>query len=106
MKYWAEIDADGVVLRVTVADDVDGYVWLMEWLGGTWRETSVDGSLRKNYAGIGFVYDSARDAFISPTPYPSWVLDEATCLWLAPTPMPDDNADYVWNEQAGDWEAV
>jgi hypothetical protein len=48
-------------------------------------------------------YDVTRDAFIPPTPYPSWVLDEATCLWVAPIPMPTDGADYVWDEQAGDW---
>jgi hypothetical protein len=58
-------------------------------------------AVRFNYAGIGFSYDPARDAFIPPTPYPSWVLDEATCQWVAPTPKPD--GEYVWDEQAGDW---
>ena len=66
----------------------------------------LDGTpFRKNYAGIGFTYDEARDAFIPPTPYPSWVLDEDTCLWVAPGPMPEDGV-YVWDEQAGDWVAA
>ena len=61
-------------------------------------------ALRFNYAGIGFTYDEARDAFIPPTPYPSWVLDEDTCLWVAPIAMPE--GDHVWDEQAGDWVEV
>jgi hypothetical protein len=104
MAHWAEVDGRGVVLRVTVGDSdtVDGgYQWLVDNLGGTWLETSDDGNIRKNYAGIGYNYDEARDAFISPTPYASWVLDEATCRWVAPTPKPDGG--YVWDEQAGDW---
>ena len=60
-------------------------------------------ALRFNYAGVGYLYDETRDAFISPTPYPSWVLDEATCQWVAPIPMPEDGANYVWDEDAGDW---
>ena len=66
-------------------------------LGGT--------PLRKNYAGIGFRYDADRDAFIPPTPYPSWVLDEETCLWVAPVPMPEDG-DYTWNESTQSWDPV
>lgn len=68
-------------------------------------EPSADQSkaLRFNYAGIGYTYDETRDAFIPPTPYASWVLDEATCWWVAPIAYPTDGADYVWDEQAGDW---
>jgi hypothetical protein len=71
-------------------------------------EPSADQSkaLRKNYAGINFTYDEARDAFIPPQPYASWVLDEATCLWEAPVAMPTDGADYTWDEQAGDWVVI
>jgi hypothetical protein len=67
------------------------------------RVPSADQSeaLRFNYAGVGFSYDKARDAFIPPTLFPSWVLNEATCQWVAPTPKPD--GDYVWDEQAGEW---
>jgi hypothetical protein len=75
-------------------------------LGGvhyTDGEPSADQAqaLRFNYAGIGYTYDETRDAFIPPTPHPSWVLDESTCQWVAPTPKPD--GDYVWDERAGDW---
>jgi len=63
-------------------------------------------ALRFNYAGIGFTYDEERDAFIPPKPYDSWVLDEDTCLWEAPVPMPEDGEQYTWDEDAGDWVAV
>jgi hypothetical protein len=65
-------------------------------LGGT--------PLRKNYAGIGFTYDEAKDAFISPQPYASWTLNENTCLWDAPVPIPDDGKRYGWNEETGSWD--
>jgi hypothetical protein len=61
------------------------------------------GRKRKNYAGIGYRYDSERDAFIPPTPYPSWKLNEDTCLWDAPIPYPSDNKEYIWNEAAQEW---
>jgi hypothetical protein len=104
MAHWAEVDENSIVTRVTVGDSGEadgGYQWLVDNLGGTWLETSYDGNIRKNYAGIGYTYDQARDAFIPATPYPSWVLDNETCLWVAPTAKPD--GDYVWDEQAGDW---
>jgi len=117
MAHWAEIDDNGVVLRVTVGNDADpgeGYDWLVENLGGTWVKTSYNTlggvhllggtPLRKNYAGVGFSYDETRDAFIPPKPFESWVLDEGTCLWEAPVPMPD--GDWVWDEQAGAWKEV
>jgi hypothetical protein len=62
-----------------------------------------DGRQRKNYAGIGYRYDTERDAFIPPTPYPSWKLNEDTCLWDAPIPYPSDNKQYIWNEAAQEW---
>ena len=58
---------------------------------------------RKNYAGVGFAYDAARDAFIPPNPYPSWLLDEASCQWEAPVPYPVDGEPYTWDESAGEW---
>jgi len=61
------------------------------------------GRKRKNYAGIGYRYDSKRDAFIPPTPFPSWKLNEDTCLWEAPIPYPSDNKKYIWNEAAQEW---
>jgi hypothetical protein len=78
-------------------------------LGGlhyTNGELSQDQSkaFRKNYAGVGYYYDSIRDAFIPPKPYPSWILNEDSCLWEAPIPYPNDGNTYQWNEETGDWE--
>lgn len=64
------------------------------------------GRQRKNYAGIGYTYDKSRDAFIAPKPFDSWVLDEDTCLWVTPVPMPEDGKGYVWNEEIVNWEKV
>jgi hypothetical protein len=60
-------------------------------------------ALRKNYAGVGFSYDAQKDAFIPPKPYASWVLNETTCLWEAPTPYPDDGGVYRWDEDTTSW---
>ena len=65
---------------------------------------SYNGNMRKNYAGIGDTYDEDRDAFISPKPYPSWTLNETTCRWEAPVPLPDDENNYVWNESTQQWD--
>lgn len=108
MAHWAEIDENNIVLRVTVGDNNDpdeGYQWLIDNLGGTWVKTSYNATIRKNFAGIGFTYDADRDAFIQPQPYPSWILDEETCQWEPPVPMPTDGV-YAWNEDLGDWEVV
>ena len=71
-------------------------------LGGT--------PLRKNYAGVGYTYDKGRDAFIPPKPYPSWLLDEDTCLWNPPVPMPDDanypDKKYIWDEDTTSWKEI
>ena len=67
-------------------------------LGGT--------PFRKNYAGIGYLYDEDKDAFIPPQDYPSWVLNETTCLWEAPVPMPADNNSYAWNEETQSWDLI
>jgi hypothetical protein len=92
MSHWAEIDENKTVLRVLVGDNNDpagdeGYQWLLDNLGGTWIKTSYNASIRKNYAGVGFQYDEARDAFIAPKPecHPDLVtLDEETCTWSCP----------------------
>lgn len=120
MAHWAEIGADNKVLRVlVVADDVvDGQKFLAEdlGLGGVWKQTSyntVGGEhrlggtpFRFNYAGIDFTYDSVRDAFIPPKPFASWILNEDTCLWDAPTPMPTDGKLYIWSEEDLNWKEV
>lgn len=86
MAHWAEINEEGLVLRVLVGDNNDpagdeGYQWLIDNLGGTWIKTSYNGKIRKNYAGIGDTYDEARDAFIAPKCHDEAVLDEDTCRW-------------------------
>ena len=69
---------------------------------------SVDQSkaFRKNFAGIGYTYDESRDAFIPPQPYPSWTLNEETCLWNSPVPYPTDGEPYIWNEENQTWDLV
>ena len=121
MAHFAEIDENGVVLRVLVVDNAqenDGQNFLANTLGlgGTWVKTSyntVGGvhssggtPLRKNYAGIGYTYDSVRDAFIPPKPYASWTLNETSCLWEAPVAMPTDGERYTWNEETTSWDLV
>ena len=121
MAHFAEIDAEGTVLRVLVVADAQedrGQEFLADdlGLGGTWKKTSYNtvGGVhsnggtpyRKNYAGIGFKYDNALDAFIPPKPYASWDLNEDTCLWEAPTPMPTDDKMYAWDEDTTSWKEV
>ncbi len=93
MAHWAELDESNIVLRVTVGDNNDpngdeGYQWLIDNVGGTWVKTSYNGKIRKNFAGIGFIYDPIRDAFIPPKPENidgiEFVLNDDTCLWELP----------------------
>lgn len=101
MKYFARINQMRVVIDVIAAEDED----FVDTLPGTWIETWIDGSYRKNYAGIGYTYDYLRDAFIPPQPYPSWILDETTCRWNAPVPYPDPSCFlcYAWDESIVNW---
>ena len=75
-------------------------------LGGTWKQTSYNAKIRKNYAGIGYTYDEGRDAFIPPKPFNSWLLDEDTCQWKAPVDYPTDDKRYTWNEETLTWDAI
>ena len=115
MSHWAEIDNTNTVIRVLVGDNNDpagdeGYQWLIDNLGGTWIKTSYNAAtngFRYNYAGIGFTYDAERDAFIAPKPFNSWTLDEATCRWQAPTPMPTTEGKfYYWSEDDLSWREI
>jgi hypothetical protein len=121
MAHFAEIDENGIVLRVLVVDNAqesNGQDFLANTLGlgGTWVKTSyntVGGvhtnggtPLRKNYAGIGYTYDSDRDAFIPPKPYASWTLNEDSCLWDSPVAYPTDGERYTWNEETTSWDLV
>ena len=74
--------------------------------GQVCKRTSYNNNYRKNYAGIGYTYDAARDAFIAPKPFNSWTLDEATCRWQAPTPMPNDSLIYQWSENDLTWKEI
>lgn len=71
-----------------------------------WKQTSYNGNIRKNYAGVGWKYDQTRDAFIPPKPYNSWTLNESTCQWEAPIAYPNDNNNYKWNEENQSWDLV
>ena len=71
-----------------------------------WKQTSYNGNIRKNFAGIGYSYDQTRDAFIPKKPFNSWILNEDTCLWEAPVAMPEDDNKYTWNESTTSWEIV
>jgi hypothetical protein len=120
MAHFAELDSNNVVLQVLVVgnDDITdangmeqetlGVLFLQSLLGASsrWLQTSYNGNIRKNYAGVGFIYDGTRDAFIPPQPYPSWLLNEDTCLWEAPVPMPEDGQLYTWVEDQGQWVVV
>ena len=126
MAHFAEIDSLQRVIRVLVVDnkntqDADGNEvesigakYLHDGFGGTWVKTSYNTQggvhklggtpFRKNYAGIGYTYDEAKDAFIPPQTYPSWTLNEDTCHWEAPVAYPDDDKYYEWNEETTSWD--
>ena len=116
MAHFAKLDQNNIVIEVNsvnnsellqdgVESEYKGIEFLVNWSGGhtTWKQTSYNGRIRKNYAGIGYTYDSARDAFISPQPFASWVLNEETCLWDAPVAMPTDGQLYNWDEATTSW---
>ena len=109
MSHFAELDENNIVLRVLVGDNNmpnEGYDWFVENLGGRWVQTSYNGKIRKNFAGIGYYYDEEKDAFVPPKPFESWTLNEITCRWQAPIPYPQDGRVYVWNEENLQWEEV
>lgn len=129
MAHFAQIDSENIVVQVIVGTDGVTEAQVSEQTGETWLQTSYNTfggvhydpttgepsadqskALRKNYAGIGFTYDSQRDAFIPPKDYYSWVLNETTCLWEPPVPCPTgDGIDpetgryYVWDEMRRNW---
>ena len=83
---------------------VDFLTKLTGW--AIWKQTSYNNNIRKNYAGVGYSYDEARDAFIPPKPFPSWILSEDSCQWEAPVAYPADRKDYTWNESNKEWVEV
>jgi len=116
MAHFAEIDQFGKVKRVIVVSNADtsdasgvekehiGAAFCERLFGGTWKQTSYNGNFRKNYAGIGYSYDANIDAFVPPQPFASWTLNNVTCQWQAPTPMPTDGKRYSWDEATTSWK--
>lgn len=118
MAHFAEINENNTVIRVIVTDDYEekrGQEFISQTLGldGKWIKTSYNthGGIhalggepfRKNYAGVGYLYDEIRDAFIPQKPYESWVLNESSCLWESPIPYPADGNQYIWDEETISW---
>ena len=118
MAHFAELDENNIVLRVIPGVDYpyDGESIYQQETGRVWKRTSYNTyggqhrlggtPFRKNYAGIGHDYDAQRDAFYAPSPYPSWTLDEDTCIWQPPTPMPVDDNMYTWDENTRTWTVI
>jgi len=116
MAHFAEIGEDNIVLRVIVVSNDDckdaegdeseavGAEFCRNLLGGIWKQTSYNGNFRGRYAGTGYTYNSALDAYIAPKPFPSWTLDEETTEWEPPVAPPTEGAHF-WNEDAQTWDA-
>ena len=119
MAHFAEINDSNEVLQVCVVADTDcedgngdesesvGITFLKALLGNdtNWVQTSYNARIRKNFAGIGYTWDSGRNAFIPPKPFNSWQLDEDTCTWKSPVARPTDGENYVWDEANTQWVA-
>jgi hypothetical protein len=110
MDYYAFLDKNNVVTEVIGGKDqgsenTDWEQWYGEFRGQVCKRSRTDG-FRKNYAGIGYTYDADRDAFIPPQPFPSWTLNENTCLWNTPTPYPTDGEWYQWDEATISWVLI
>lgn len=124
MAHYAYLDVNNVVINVIVGNDEN--IAPGDWEtyygakrtsynthGGVYYDPNTNEpgpdqskAFRKNYAGLDFTYDATRDAFIPPKPYPSWVLDDFSCLWNAPVPYPTDGKIYTWNEETQTWELI
>ena len=117
MAHYCRLDENNIVTQVIVIDNKDtadangvekeyiGAAFCERLFGGTWKQTSYNGNIRKNYAGIGYTYSADIDAFVAPKPYASWTLD-ANAQWQAPTAMPTDGKMYSWNEESQTWVEV
>lgn len=130
MAHYAFLDENNIVSEVIVGkhqgeDNTDWEIWYGNFRGQICKQTSYNTrggiyytpdtnepdpdqtkAFRKNYAGIGYAFDATRNAFIPPKPYPSWVLDEFSCLWVAPVPYPTDGKNYIWNETTQSWDLL
>ena len=83
-----------------------GIAFCSNLLGGTWKQTSYNARIRKNYAGIGYTYDETLDAFIPPKPFASWLLDTDKAQWKAPVDYPTEEGKYTWNEETTSWKKI
>lgn len=119
MAHFAKLDKNNIVTAVSVINndvcqingvesEAAGVAFLKQLYGAdtVWKQTSYNGKIRKNYAGVGYTYDQQIDAFIPPKPYQSWVLNESTCQWDAPIAMPADGKKYRWDEAKKSWVEV
>jgi hypothetical protein len=120
MAHFAKLDENNVVLEVHVVHNNElldengieqeqkGIDFLINWSNGylAWKQTSYNGSFRKNYAGIGYTYRADIDAFVPPQPFASWVLNSNTAQWEPPTPMPTDGQMYAWDEATISWAEI
>ena len=110
MAHFAKLNSENIVEQVVAVhnndapDEATGIAFLNSLFGeAIWVQTSYNGNIRKNYAGIGYTFDESRNAFIPPQPYPSWTLVEQTCQWTAPVVMPTDGKFYKWDEATLTW---
>ena len=115
MSNFAELNENNVVLRVIVVNNNElldtngveqetlGQAFCIGLFGGSWKQTSYNSNIRKKYAGAGDTYNVDLDAFISPQPFPSWVLNPNTCQWESAVPCPSDGKQYTWDEDAQTW---
>ena len=114
MAHFAKLDNNNIVEKIeVVSNDIatneqDGIDFLnnLYKINDVWKQTSYNGNIRKNFAGVGYTYDQTRNAFIPPKPFNSWTLDEDTCRWEAPVAYPDDGQAYTWNETDQEWEVL
>jgi hypothetical protein len=119
MAHFAKLDSTNKVISVEVLSnellgsatgleqEQVGVEFLTTLYGGGWyKQTSYNGSFRKNFAGTNYTYDSTRDAFIAPQPYNSFILNETTCRWENPAPYPTDDKRYAWDEEITNWKEV
>ena len=114
MAHFAKLGVGNIIIKVAVvSNDIAtteqaGVDFLNNLYGSrdVWKQTSYNGNIRKNYAGVGYTYDQTRDAFIPPKPFNSWILNEETCIWEAPVAKPDDGQRYSWNEETTTWDII
>ena len=118
MAHFAKLDKNNYVIAVNVLSNhviiingVESEQVGIDFMSNLlnypfWKQTSYNSNFRKNYAGIGYYYDPIRDAFIPPKPFPSWTLNEDSCLWDSPVPYPNDGKMYTWNEDILNWQEI